>query len=372
VPTLGELPDYLTEHPIVSDWYPRIQSVVSRGATTLVAKNRAQLTAEHRAFLDFDELYFEVEAFKRDKSWYNLNASPAGIRDLLASPNWYDLRLPETHETPADFNGIRLLQEVAKELVKRYCDHLYNYRKREYLEPRLEIRDLEATDDNLPQDEFYQLIVDGDAATVIEAIERVKQDIAEHKDELLTAGDLSACNFGRHLFQPLFHVRKNGKITILPVALNESEYQFVEDLMKWCQAHAEDLEAEDTEIFLLRNQSRGKGVGFFEAGGFHPDFILWVLKPGHQYVNFVEPHGMLREGPASEKVQFHKRIKALETRLNCQDVTLNSFILSWTRYPELQWGPSQEDLEKQHVFFMTDDRERYIGKLMAAVLADES
>jgi hypothetical protein len=166
-------------------------------------------------------------------------------------------------------------------------------------------------------------------------------------------------------------VRKNGKITILPVALNESEYQFVEDLMKWCQAHAEDLETEDTEIFLLRNQSRGKGVGFFEAGGFHPDFILWVLKPGHQYVNFVEPHGMLREGPASEKVQFHKRIKALETRLNCQDVTLNSFILSWTRYPELQWGPSQEDLEKQHVFFMTDDRERYIGKLMAAVLANE-
>jgi hypothetical protein len=64
-------------------------------------------------------------------------------------------------------------------------------------------------------------------------------------------------------------------------------------------------------------------------------------------------------------------VKALETRLNCQDVTLNSFILSWTRYPELQWGPSQEDLEKQHVFFMTDDRERYIGKLMAAVLADE-
>lgn len=371
VPTLGELPDYLTAHPIVSDWYPRIQSVVSRSATTVVAKNRAQLTGEHRAFLDFDELYFEVEAFKRDKSWYNLNASPAGIRELLASPNWYDLRLPETHETPADFNGIRLLQEVAKELVKRYCDHLYNYRKREYLEPRLEIRDLEATDDNLPQDPFYQLIVDGDASTVIEAIERVKKDIAEHKDDLLAAGDLSACNFGRHLFQPLFHVRKNGKITILPVALNESEYQFVEDLMKWCQSHTEDLEAEGTEIFLLRNQSRGKGVGFFEAGGFHPDFILWVLKPGHQYVNFVEPHGMLREGPASEKVQFHKRIKALETRLNCQDVTLNSFILSWTRYPELQWGPSQDDLEKQHVFFMTDDRERYIGKLMVAVMADE-
>lgn len=370
VPTLGELPDYISAHPIVSDWYPRIQAVASRRRSEVVTTNRAWLTAEHRAFLDYDALYFEVEAFKRDKAWYNLNASPGGIRDLLSDTSWYDLRLPKTHETPADFNGVLLLQEVAKELVKRYCDHLYNYRKREYLEPRLELRDLDASDDNLPQEEFYQLIVDGDAGSVIEAIERVKRDIEEKKDELIAAGDLSACNFGKHLFQPLFHVRKGGKITVLPVALNESEYQFVEDLMKWCQANAAQLESEGTEIFLLRNQSRGKGIGFFEAGGFHPDFILWVLTPGHQYVNFVEPHGMLREGPASEKVQFHKRIKTLETRLNAQDVTLNSFVLSWTRYPELRWGPSQEELEKQHVFFMTDDRENYIKKLMAAVLAN--
>ncbi|MEO5914002.1 MAG: DEAD/DEAH box helicase family protein [Luteolibacter sp.] len=367
VPTLGELPGYLATHPIQSDWYPRIQSVSSKNRSNLTDKNRATLDASHRAFLNYDELYFEVEAFKRDKSWFNLNASPSGIRELLAVPDWYDLRLPQTHLTPADFNGIRLLQEVAKELVKRYCDHLYNYRKREYLEPRLEIRDLDRNDDNLPQDEFYQLIVDGDATTVVEAIERLKKDIEDHKDELPSAGDLSACCFGKHLFQPLFHVRKGGKITILPVALNESEYQFVTDLAAWCQTNGERLETEGTEIFLLRNQSRGKGVGFFEAGGFHPDFILWVLTPGHQYVNFVEPHGMLREGPGSEKVQFHQRIKGLEKRLNCTDVSLNSFILSWTRYPELQWGLSREEMEKQHVFFMTDDREHYVGKLLSAI-----
>ena len=368
VPTLGDLPDYLSTHPIVSDWYPRIQSVVSKNRTNITDKHRAFLTAEHRAFLDFDELYFEVEAYKRDRSWYNLNASPGGIRALLADTTWYDLRLPQTHVLPTDFNGIRLLQEVAKELVKRYCEHLYNYRKREYLEPRLEIRDLERSDDNLPQDEFYQLIVDGDASTVIEAIERVKKDIEERKDELLSAGDLSACTFGKHLFQPLFHVRKGGKITILPVALNESEYQFVTDLAEWCHSNTERMENEGMEIFLLRNQSRGKGVGFFEAGGFHPDFILWVLTPGHQYVNFVEPHGMLREGPGSEKVQFHKRIKALEQRLECKDVSLNSFILSWTRFPELQWGLTREEMEKQHVFFMTDDRDGYVSKLISATL----
>jgi len=59
--------------------------------------------------------------------------------------------------------------------------------------------------------------------------------------------------------------------------LNESEYQFVTDLKNWCDTNNTILEDGGMEIFLLRNMSRGKGVGFFEAGNFHPDFILWLL-----------------------------------------------------------------------------------------------
>jgi hypothetical protein len=117
------------------------------------------------------------------------------------------------------------------------------------------------------------------------------------------------------------------------------------------------------ELFLLRNLSRGKGVGFFEAGNFHPDFILWMLVDGKQYVTFIEPHGLLHEGPGSEKVQFHERIKDVEKRLNDPTVVLNSFILSWTKFPQLNWGKNRQELEAQHILFMTDDRERYIDKL---------
>jgi hypothetical protein len=31
------------------------------------------------------------------------------------------------------------------------------------------------------------------------------------------------------------------------------------------------------DMYLLRNQSR-KGIDFFEAGNFYPDFILWLLR----------------------------------------------------------------------------------------------
>jgi hypothetical protein len=92
---------------------------------------------------------------------------------------------------------------------------------------------------------------------------------------------------------------------------------------------------------------------------------LWMLVGGKQYVTFIEPHGLLHEGPASEKVLFHKRIKDVEQRLKDPTVILNSFILSWTRYPQLKWDNTQDELEDMHVLFMTNDRDRYIDKLFA-------
>ncbi len=386
VPSVGDIPEYLTHRPVESDWYPRILSMRSRGVSLVTTKNKAVLREHHLALLDYDALYFELEQFKRDRSWFNLNISKNGIRKLLSDSTWYRLYLPETRLNPASYDGILLLQQVASELLKGYCDHYYNYRKREFIEPRLELRELTPEDDNIPKEEWYQLIVNivnGDEEQVIQAIEQVKQDLEAHKDDLLHVGDLHACSFGQHLFQPLFHVRKGGKITVLPVTLTESEFQFVKDLKDWCTANTDLLEAQGSELFLLRNMSRGKGVGFFEAGNFHPDFILWILTGNKQYVTFIEPHGLFHEGPGSDKVQFHKRIKDVEKRLNGiyqlnanplsdsfeerestgGNTILNSFILSWTKYPQLQWQKSREELEDMHVLFMTDDRDRYIGKM---------
>ncbi|MDY0281475.1 MAG: DEAD/DEAH box helicase family protein [Salinivirgaceae bacterium] len=363
VPNLGQLTEYLQLHPVVSDWYPRIQSIHSKKTAEAIKKDDVKLADRHISLLNLDELYFELEQFKRERSWYNLNIDKAGIHKLLIDKTWYTLFLPTARLEPAGFDDVSLLQQVAAELLKRFCDHYYNYCKRSFIEPRLELRELTKEDDNIPQEDFYQLIIDGSEEQVILAIEKLKKELEENKQSLLKAGELQACRFGVHLFQPLFHVRKGGKITILPVALNESEFQFVTDLKDWSETNAAELQKDGVELFLLRNLSRGKGVGFFEAGNFHPDFILWMIVDGKQYVTFIEPHGLLHEGPASEKVQFHKRIKDIESRFANPDVILNSFILSWTKYPQLRWGIPQDEMEANHVLFMTDDRDGYIDKL---------
>ena len=371
VPTMGDVPGHLTTNKVVTDWYPRIQAVQSKGGSSFAGKGSAYFREHHLALLDYDTLFFQLEQFKRERSWYNLNITKDGIRSLLKDSSWYILYLPEVWLNPQDFRGVKLLQQIATELLKRYCEHYYNYRKREYIEPRLELRELTPDDDNLPHEELYQLIVDGDDAQVIQHINQIKKDLELRKDDLLRAADLSACNFGKHLFQPLFHVRKGGKITVQPVMLNESEYQFVTDLKDWCSSNRATLEDIGMELFLLRNMSRGKGVGFFEAGNFYPDFILWTLTGGKQYVTFLDPHGLLHgEGPDSEKILLHRHIKEIEKRLNDPNVILNSFILSWSPYPRLKWGKTQEELEDQHVLFMTYDRDHYIDKLFARLEED--
>ncbi|MFK5953862.1 MAG: DEAD/DEAH box helicase family protein [Desulfobacterium sp.] len=363
VPTLGVTTKYLQLHPVVSDWYPRIQSIQSKERVDTIIKEDVKLENKHLALLNFDALYFELEQFKQERSWHNLNIDKAGIKRLLSDNTWYTLYLPTARLNPVGFEGVLLLQQVAAELLKRFCDHYYNYCKRTFIEPRLELRELTLDDGNIPSEDFYQLIVDGNEEQVILAIKKIKKELEENKQSLLKSGDLQACRIGMHLFQPLFHIRKGGKITILPVALNESEFQFITDLKDWSDKNEAQLQDDGVEFFLLRNLSRGKGVGFFEAGNFHPDFILWMIVDGKQYVTFIEPHGLIHEGPGSEKILFHKRIKEIEARLGNLDVILNSFILSWTKYPQLNWGTPQEDLEKEHILFMTNDRDSYIEKL---------
>ena len=90
-----------------------------------------------------------------------------------------------------------------------------------------------------------------------------------------------------------------------------------------------------------------------------------MLVDGIQYITFIEPHGLLHEGPGSEKIQFYKRIKDIQQRLNDPTVILNSFILSWSRFPELKWDNSQDALEDMHVLFMTDGSDVYIDKMFS-------
>ena len=73
--------------------------------------------------------------------------------------------------------------------------------------------------------------------------------------------------------------------------------------------------------------------------------------------------------PDDPKIAFYKTIKSIEDDLRSQDsmVTLNSFIVSNTRLPEVGWwdgGMTKAQFEKRHVLFQQEDKNTYIAKML--------
>jgi len=58
VPTVGDIPDYMTHNTVVADWYPRIQAMQSRGTSLATQKDKVSLREQHLALLDYDTLFF--------------------------------------------------------------------------------------------------------------------------------------------------------------------------------------------------------------------------------------------------------------------------------------------------------------------------
>lgn len=110
-------------------------------------------------------------------------------------------------------------------------------------------------------------------------------------------------------------------------------------LRDYCTNNSDAL-PDGTELFLLRNLTRGKGVGFFDSGGFYPDFILWVKGKDGQRIVFIDPHGMRQEKAYihDDRVRLHERLpelsKEIARRSGNPSVQLDSFIVSGTKYDD--------------------------------------
>lgn len=357
LPPLSTVPNYIRSNKVISDWYSRVQVKSSVAtASQKVEKVAQKLNPALLDFLDFDTVYFEMEKYKREQNLDLLKLNKAELIKLLKDNSWYELYYPGDLRQPRAMSDLQVLQRIVINLLSGYLRKFYEYHKNSFYKNRYEYAELSPDDKNLPKEKHYTITIDADDP-VAQQIERLCADIKASRDKMLQVRDLIKIRyFDKHLYQPLIQVSKYGKISIMPVALNQSEFDFVEKLIQWCKDNEQRLNDENLELYLLRNLSRGKGMGFFEAGNFHPDFILWLLKKDMQYIHFIEPHGLMHEGILHPRIQFHKTIKDIEKRLADKNIQLNSWVLSATPRSELKTkGYDTSAFEQNNVLFLDED-----------------
>jgi hypothetical protein len=364
--------DYLQKNQVVLNWYPKIQAMKSGGLVggdADVARNEAHLSARHVAFLDIDRIYFELERFKAERGWYNLNLTWQGIEVLLVDQSWYRLLIPAEELAADSFDKVRLWEEIAVSLLKKYTERYYTFRKREWELPHLEYRDLEGDDPNFlgvkesPDHGYYRILIDKSREDIVAKLEELKAAIQRGDLKPWEFQGMKAIWFGKHLYQPLLYLDRNV-VEISPVPLNKGERMFVEDLKAFHENSAAFFK--DRELYLLRNLSKGRGVGFFEAGNFHPDFILWLLEGGRQRVIFVDPKSIRHLGATDPKIQFHETIKEIEQRLGDPSVDLQSFIVSNTSSATMRmfWNMEKAEMQRRHVLFQEEDKDSYVRSML--------
>ncbi len=143
--------------------------------------------------------------------------------------------------------------------------------------------------------------------------------------------------------------------------LNVAEREFAGSLFQ-------ELGQPHSTINVLIGLSKGRGLGFFEAGNFHPDFILWQVVADRQQVAFVDPKGIRNVGLSDPKISFHQTVKEIEQRLGDPKVVLDSFIVSNTpsHVMRKQWGIEKRKMSKRHILFQDEDKDSYIGAMFRA------
>lgn len=372
------LADGIGKAKIVLDWYPKIQMLRSNknAYMTTAIPNEAVLNDVNLAFLDWDKIYFDLQRLKNERSWYNFTIDYDTMKAIACDSSWYKLLIPTPDLEPTDYaRNVATWQDIVTTLLRLYADKVYNIRKAGWMAENVEAAILDRTHPNF-EDE-YNLLVHKDLDRVIENLQSLKTTIESNafvKDIAIDGNDFNVLFFEPHLYQPLLYLNKdkykaeNGAATIeiRPVALNKGEMQFVLDLKEF---HANNIEFfEGKELYLLRNQSR-KGIGFFEANNFYPDFILWLKVGDKQYVTFIDPKGLRQVGGLIDpKVELHKIIReVIEPRLEDSNVVLNSFIVSATPFAEIaHWGVSKEVCASKNVFFQQN--KEYVSEILSKIL----
>lgn len=357
---------------------PRVEAISSTQGglrtTSAQAGKPTRLEAKHLDLLDWEGIYLDLLDHKERRGYHNLAIPRESLRRIIEAedPTMYSLAAPEAVANPETFAGLAETRRAVQAILREYVDELFAARRKRWEDENLRLVRLTRNDGNL-QERQYRVKVPRSDRELIGQVEELIRDVEGLYKEWRRAF-LRNVYFDQHIYQPLLAlISKETALQVEPQGLEESAQKFVETVKAYLDKHSSEMPR--SKIFLLRNQSRGRGVGFYGKQGSHyPDFILWITNGGRQRIVFVEPHGMLHEDApgVNDKLKLPARLKRLEAELNRDrkgvSVQLDYFIISTTPHEHLRpkWYDGDWDKARfaaAHILFAEDD---YLSGLFLA------
>ena len=363
-----ELDDKITAR---IDLLPRAKIIDSREDTSLIATTGQAPQIFKKEVLDllnWDDIYHTILDYKNSRELFNLLIEKSTLRTILYEKKYILLCNEELIE-PRTFEAMKNVKEVIVFILKKYVDRFYAQKRNASEKTKLELKTLKPDDRNFP--EYYSIKVNEENKALIDYIEKLieSKEIYTSGKEVKLLGDIRTYTVEKpitfknaylkgNLYQPLLIREKYHNITTIPTGLNEGEAKFIQDLYMYLEEN--DLPVE--KVYVLRNLTRSRGVGFYETHSFYPDFIMWIKKNGKQIIVFIDPKGLTRLGLDDPKLKLHEYLRnEIQKELKDPNVKLDAFIVSVTSYTEVNQLYKislsiEEYAQQKHVLFQKYDR----------------
>ena len=369
---------------VLLDWYPRIERIGEKEKPRAVIDqtNSLVLKHEHLAFLDWDDIWLSIQLFKSERGWHNFKISKAALQAAMYQAaekgrrnmeTWYRLLISEHELSLRDFKKVDEWQEIVIRLLQSYCEKFLNFERNDYLKDKLEAAEILPEHDNFFDE--YELKVQFEQTDIIRKIKALQQTLADKdfRQHFRLGKNFEAIYFEKHLYQPLLYLdakEYRDIIQLRPVALNEGEKRFVEDLRRFYALSPTYFV--DKEIYLLRNKSKS-GISFFNSnGGFSPDFILWLFVGDYQHICFIDPKGFNYIGSLeNEKVKLNENLKkVIEPVLDDSTIRLHSFLVSVTELNQIIWRQNLtlQDFNENNIYFQKEQQEEYVKLMLEKII----
>jgi len=337
--------------------------------------------------LDWENIHYALLEYKNERELYNIIINKDTLKQIMYEAK-YALLCNDELINPTSFKSLEQMEDVVVLILKKYFSVYYSKRRNASEKRHLELRPLKIEDENLLSS--YRVQINEDDKVLINNIEDLIKSgkIYISGKEVQLIGDLRTyidkyptsfknAYFWGSLYQPLLVRQNTDRIVTAPVGLNEGETRFVEDLRDYLSANKSFAH----QVYLLRNLTKSRGVGFYESHSFYPDFIMWIKKDEKQTIVFIDPKGLTHLGLEDPKLRLHEYLREqIQKELGNPNVKLDAFIVSVTPYGLIsKLIPGQhislENFEKdKHVLFQYRDKNvpntSYIERLFQITIND--
>lgn len=387
-PNLFEIPKELASKiklpHVVLDLYPRLQTFMTGKAGSSYStedRNTGQLGLQHLAFINYDRIYLHLLDLKTQKTWFNMRIDKTRLIEFCndtENNDWYTLYIPANDLQIHSFADYEKFEDILLQLLESYMTAFYERLRAAYEEDFFETVYLDESRAGFI--DSYHFEIDNTEAGKeyekrIAALKKLVENNKIGEISLWDCNHIKAICFDKHIYYPLMHLVDKQKVPLKmrPLAFeSDSEYRFVKDLEAFYNSPQGKQFFKGKDLYLLRNaDTRNRGIGFVRAGNFYPDFLLWIIDGEKQYLSFIDPKGIRNLNLHDPKLELFRTIKEYEPKIGDQNLVLNAFILSATKFKDILNNPfkSATELENRHLLFLDDGPANYLPKMFSRILA---